>query len=50
MEEARADAGEIKFEVNNSLRQTWLSEQKLDPSLAKMLTPLSNLNTKLEIL
>ena len=39
VEEARADAGEIKFGVTTSLRQTWMAEQRLDPALSPMLRP-----------
>ena len=36
VEEARAEAGEIKFGVTTSLRQTWMAEQRLDPALSPM--------------
>jgi hypothetical protein len=37
-EEVRADAGESKFSVANSLRVSWLVAQRSDPALYALLT------------
>ena len=36
-EEGRADAGEIEFQVGDTLRTTWLGDQKADPHLGPMM-------------
>ena len=35
-EEIRADEGEVEFKIGETLRNTWIAAQRIDPTLSQM--------------